>query len=341
MVGLQNLPCLCITALNNGSGLFVDDSGSFFAVWLGERSLGSRVVETAVANSLVEAVNTHHGISLLGDFLQVAQCTGRNFPEGQLFRSSTTQRRAHLIKNLFSGGDVTLFWEVPCSAKRLTARHNGHLHQRRSVFQHPTHCGMPCFVESNGALLLVGDEFVFLFQTTHDPINGVQKVLLAHLACISSRGNQGSFIANVGDVCSAESRSLTGQKVYINAVVGFQRSQVHVKNGFPFLEVRHVHIDLPVKTTSTHEGAVQNVSPVGGRQNDDTTVCAKSIHLRQQLVEGVFALIIGAHAGIFAPGSTNGINFVNEHNARTLVFGLLEQIADTACPHTHEHFHEI
>ena len=200
---------------------------------------------------------------------------------------------------------------------------------------------MPCFVESNGALLLVGDEFVFLFQSTHNPIYGIQKVLLAHLARISSRGNQGCFIANVGDVSSAETRSLTGQKVYINAVVGFQRPQVHVKNGLPFLEVRHVHINLTVKTTSTHEGAVQNVSPVGGRQNDDTTVGAESIHLRQQLIEGVFALVIGAHAGILAPGTAHGIDLIDEHNARTLVFGLLEQIADTACPDTHKHFNEI
>ena len=209
------------------------------------------------------------------------------------------------------------------------------------MLEHPAHCGVARLVKCNGPLLPFGDELVLFLQAAHDAVYGIQEILFAHLACIASCRNQGRFVANVGDVSAAETRGLTGKEVDINRVVFLQWAQVHIKNGFPLLEVRHVHINLAIESAGTHQSAVQNIGPVRGRKDDHTTVGAKTIHLGQQLIQRVFALVVGSHARVFATGAANGIDLIDKDDARTLVLGLLEQVPDAACAYTHKHLHEI
>ena len=209
------------------------------------------------------------------------------------------------------------------------------------MLEHPAHCGVARLVKCNGPLLPFGDELVLFLQAAHDAVYGIQEILFAHLACIASCRNQGRFVANVGDVSAAETRGLTGKEVDINRVVFLQWAQVHIKNGFPLLEVRHVHINLAIESAGTHQSAVQNIGPVRGRKDDHTTVGAKTIHLGQQLIQRVFALVVGSHARVFATGTANGIDLIDKDDARTLVLGLLEQVPDAACAYTHKHLHEI
>lgn len=51
---------------------------------------------------------------------------------------------------------------------------------------------------------------------------------------------------------------------------------------------------LSVKTPRPQQGTVQNVSPVGGCNDDDTGVALEAIHLSQQLVQGLLTLVIAA-----------------------------------------------
>ena len=49
---------------------------------------------------------------------------------------------------------------------------------------------------------------------------------------------------------------------------------------------------LSVETARPHESIVQNVSSVGGSNDNDTSVALKAIHLCKQLVQGLLTLII-------------------------------------------------
>ena len=51
---------------------------------------------------------------------------------------------------------------------------------------------------------------------------------------------------------------------------------------------------LPVEATRAQQRRVQNVRPVGRRDDDDASVTLKAVHLRQQLVERLLALVVAA-----------------------------------------------
>src|SRR5581483_8865513 len=78
-----------------------------------------------------------------------------------------------------------------------------------------------------------------------------------------------------------------------------------------------------------------------GRSNQDHAfVRFKAVHLNQQLVQGLLALIMPT-AQTRATMATNGVNFVDEDDAGSILFALLKEIAYATCAHANEHFYEV
>src|SRR5574344_974682 len=100
-------------------------------------------------------------------------------------------------------------------------------------------------------------------------------------------------------------------------------------------------MNLSVETSGTKQCLVKNVGTVGGSHDDDTAICAKTVHLCEQLVQRVFTLIITAHRSSFSTSTSNGINLVDEDDAWGFGLGLLEEVTNTARSHTNKHFHEF
>ncbi len=64
--------------------------------------------------------------------------------------------------------------------------------------------------------------------------------------------------------------------------------------------------NLAVKAPSAHQSRVQEVCAVGGGDKDNADVGGEAIHLREELVERLLALLVGPHAGLGTPGSASG-----------------------------------
>ena len=85
---------------------------------------------------------------------------------------------------------------------------------------------------------------------------------------------------------------------------------------------------------------VQDVWTVGRGDDDDGGVGVESVHLDEDLVQCLFALIVTtAEAG--ATVTTDGVDFVNEDDAWSMSFGLLEEVADARCTDSDEHLDEF
>ena len=97
------------------------------------------------------------------------------------------------------------------------------------------------------------------------------------------------------------------------------------------LRDRRVDDDLPVESTWSEQGAVQDLGSIGRRQQDDTGVGFEAIHLHQQLVEGLLPLVVDG-AQMDATLAADRVEFVNEDEAGGLGLGLLEQVTDPAAP---------
>ncbi len=105
-------------------------------------------------------------------------------------------------------------------------------------------------------------------------------------------------------------------------------------------DVRQRHHDLAVKTARTQQRRIQHVGTVGCGNHDDALAGFKTVHLHQHLVQGLLALIVAA-AQARAPLAADRVNFINEDDARRVLLGVLEHVADAGRAHPHEHFNEV
>jgi len=115
---------------------------------------------------------------------------------------------------------------------------------------------------------------------------------------------------------------------------------VHFEDFQAAFDVRVVHDNLAVKTARTQQRRVENVRAVGGSDDDHIGARLEAVHLDQNLVEGLLTLVVAA-AQPSAAMAAYGVNFVHEDDGRGFRLGALKQVADAACAHADEHFHEF
>ena len=100
------------------------------------------------------------------------------------------------------------------------------------------------------------------------------------------------------------------------------------------------HHHAAVETARPQQRRIEHVRAVGGRHQDHAFVRFKAVHLHQQLVEGLLALVVPA-AQTGAAMAADGVDFVDEDDAGRVLLALLEQVAHAARAHAHEHLHEV
>src|SRR5205085_8835777 len=98
--------------------------------------------------------------------------------------------------------------------------------------------------------------------------------------------------------------------------------------------------DLAVGATGPQQRRVEHVRPVGRGDDDDAFIGLEAIHLDQQLVQGLLALII-AVAQTGAAMAADGVDLVDEDDAGRRLLGLVEHVADSARADADEHLDEV
>jgi hypothetical protein len=78
--------------------------------------------------------------------------------------------------------------------------------------------------------------------------------------------------------------------------------------------VRPVHDDLPVEAPGPQQRGIQHVGTIRGRDDDDALVRLEAVHLDEQLVERLLALIVPATKPRAAM-PTDSINLVDKNYA--------------------------
>ena len=108
----------------------------------------------------------------------------------------------------------------------------------------------------------------------------------------------------------------------------------------PAVEVGALDRDLPVEATRAQQRRVEDVGTVGGGDEDDAALDVEAVHLDEQLVQGLLALVVAAaETGAAVPA--DGVDLVDEDDGGRVGLGLLEQVADAAGADTDEHLDEV
>ena len=336
----QNLLGAFVLLVHHPLHFLVDEFGGLFAIGTVE-GIFVVVVVAQVGQLLAHAQVGYHAIGLLGDALQVVHGACRDTAQEEVFGSTSAQGGAHLVEHLLLGCDLPFFGQVPGGTQGPSARHDGHLDERVGILQQPGDAGVSCLVDGDGAAFLFGGDLGLLLQSAHDAVYGIEEVLLAHEFLAVAGSYQGGFVAHVGDVRAREARRLTGQQVNVYRIVYLDGAQVYAKHFLAFVQVGQVHMDLAVEAACTQQGLVEHVHAVGGGQDDDAAVRAEAVHLGEQLVERVLALVVATHGGRFGAGASHGVNLVDEDDAGSLLLGLAEEVAYTRGAYADEHLHEV
>ncbi len=108
----------------------------------------------------------------------------------------------------------------------------------------------------------------------------------------------------------------------------------------PSAPVGRTDVDLPVEAAGAEQGGIENVLAVGRGDDDDAFVCGEAVHLDEQLVERLFALVVAA-AEASAALTADRIDLIDEDDGRGHPLGLLKEVADTARADADIEFDEV
>src|SRR5689334_913613 len=97
------------------------------------------------------------------------------------------------------------------------------------------------------------------------------------------------------------------------------------QNAFTALHVGALHDHASVEATRAQQCRIEHVGAIGRSDQDHTVIRLKAVHLDQQLVERLFALVVTA-AQTSAAMASDRVNFVNEDDAGRVLFALFKQV---------------
>ena len=106
------------------------------------------------------------------------------------------------------------------------------------------------------------------------------------------------------------------------------------------LQVGPLDRDLPVEAARPQQRRVEDVGAVRRGDEDDAALDVEAVHLDQQLVQRLLALVVAA-AETRAAVPADGVDLVDEDDRGRVRLGLLEQVAHAGGADADEHLDEV
>ena len=106
------------------------------------------------------------------------------------------------------------------------------------------------------------------------------------------------------------------------------------------LDVGARHDDAAIEAARAQQRRVEHVGAVGRGDDDDALVRLEAVHLDEELVQRLLALVVtAAEAG--AAVAADRVDLVDEDDAGRVLLALLEQVAHAAGADADEHLDEV
>ena len=202
------------------------------------------------------------------------------------------------------------------------------------------HDGVAALVEGDDLLLGVADDPAPPLRAGDDPLERLLELGHPDDLLVPPGGQDRRLVDEVGEVGAGEAGRLLGDALDVDRLVERLALGVDLEDRRPAAHVRAVEDDLAVEPTGPQERRVEDVRPVGGGDDDHVRVRVEAVHLDEDLVEGLLALVVrAAEAG--AALAADRVDLVDEDDARAVPLGLVEEVADAAGADADEHLDEL
>ena len=178
------------------------------------------------------------------------------------------------------------------------------------------------------------------FHASDDSVDGIVDLREADRLLTTAGGEDRCFVEKIGQVGSGEPGGASGNAVEGELGIEFFIPGMHLQNGQTAFDVRGVDCDLAIETTGTHQCRVENVGTIGCGNDDDSAIAFEAVHFCEQLVQGLLAFIVST-TDSSASLAANSINLIDKDQARAVLFGTLEEVANAAGTNANKHLHEL
>jgi len=167
-------------------------------------------------------------------------------------------------------------------------------------------------------------------RTEHDAFERIAEVGLVHLLVVSPGGQQRGLVGEVREVGSDHPGR--GRRDPAEVDVGRERETTGVDSQDRLAPgaVGRLHGDPAVEAPRTEQRLVEHVRPVGRADHDHAGGGVEPVHLGQDLVQRLLALVVAAAEAGGAGGSraADRVELVDEDDRGGRLFSLREEVAD-------------
>src|SRR5216683_863536 len=116
---------------------------------------------------------------------------------------------------------------------------------------------------------------------------------------------------------------------------------VKLEDRRPASPVRRLQRHATVEPARPGERGVEDLGPVGGREDDHTDAGLEPVHLREDLVERLLLFVVAPEPDARAAAPADGVQLVDEDDRGCGLARLLEQVTDARCADTDDGLHEL
>jgi hypothetical protein len=283
----------------------------------------------------------HHLTRDLAGSFDVVGRSGRDVVRDDLFGDASAHQHGELIADLFASHQETVpLWKRERVSEGPATRDDRDLVHLVGVRQNMGDEGVTAFVIRDDATFIGVHDPTLALGAGHDAIDGFLDLAQRDGLLRPARREQRGLVDDVGQVRAGKPGRAARKNIELDITSERLSAGVHLQDCLSALQIRTVDDDLPIEATRAKERGIEDVRPVRRRHQDHGRALIEPIHLGQQLVEGLLALVVAA-ADAGPPLPPDGVDLVDEDDGRSGRFRLLEQVSDPGSAHTDEHLHEV
>ena len=273
--------------------------------------------------------------------LDVVRSAGGDIAEDQLLRRAAAQQRDNLAEQI-RPGEVrpVLVGQGDGHAARLSARDDRDLVDRVVVGQSVHHDGVARLVIRRQAALMLRNDAAVLLGPGDDLDDGLIEQRHVDRGQVAPTGEQRRLVEQVLQIRAGEARRAPGDLREVDVLGEGLVARVDGEDLLAALDIRQADIDLPVKAARAQERGVEDVDAVRRGEDDNALVRGEAVHLDEQLVERLLALVVAA-AEAAAALAADGVDLVDEDDGRSVLLGLREEVAHAARADADVHLHKV
>ena len=295
------------------------------------------------AEILAHAKSGDVGAGQAGGLLDVVGRARGDRVQGQLLGNAAAGQRCDLVFQLLAAHQVVLLLvDLHGIAQRARgARDDGDLGDRGRVALERRDQGVADLVIGDDELFLVREDLVLFLVAGDDDLDALLQVGLAHLIAAGAHRAQRGLVDHVGQLRARRAGGHAGDCAEVQAGLALDLLGMHAQDSLAADEVGQLDRYAAVKAAGAQQRRVERLGPVGRGQDDHALAAVKAVHLGQELVEGLLALVVAAHGVGAVALFADGIDLIDKDDAGRLLIGLLEQVAHLGRAHADEHLNEL